>query len=41
MDEEVSHGQRVMWIYEDLVELAMICAHEGHATARNRVAAEL
>ena len=34
-------GRWDTWIYEDHEELALICAHQAHATANNRVAAEL
>ena len=30
-----------MRTFEDLEELALICAHQAHATANDRVAAEL
>jgi hypothetical protein len=29
------------WTYEDHEEFALICVHQAHATARDRVAAEL
>jgi hypothetical protein len=29
------------WIYEDHEEFALICAHQAHVTASDRVAAEL
>ena len=30
-----------MWAFEDLQELALVCAHQALVTARNRGAAEL
>jgi hypothetical protein len=32
---------RNTWTYEDLEELALICAHQAYATASDRAAAEL